>query len=133
MSSTDRKSMDGFPDRCLKDLDAALEWLELLRRQERPFYEIKECRSSLLAVRAHLATKTEEKTPLKSLNLPTGVYNSLMRAGCQTVESISCLTSEQLLAIPRVGTGYADEILKALKSWHREQRIPSPLDSHSES
>jgi DNA-directed RNA polymerase alpha subunit len=117
---------------CLSDLDAALQSLDLLCQQGSPSLEVDKCRSSLLTLRASLIEKAKQKTPLKWLCLRTGIYNPLMRAGYQTVESVSCLTSAQLLAIPKIGTGYKEEILKALESWHQEPRTLSRQDSHFE-
>ena len=117
---------------CLNDLEIALQWLELPRQQRPPSCAIERCRSNILTLRASLAEGTKECTPLKWLNLRTGIYNPLMRAGYQTIESVSCLTPAQLVAIPKIGVGYKEEIIRALERWHQEPRIPARQDSHSE-
>ena len=131
-SAEEALSMNSLLSECLDDLDAALQWLELPYKQKPPSHEIEKCRNNLSVVRAYLAAKAKEQTPLKWLNLRTGIYNPLMRAGYQTIESVSSLTPTQLLVIPHIGVGYREEILKALEGWHREPKIPSPQDSRSE-
>ena len=115
--------MDDLLNECLDDLETSLQWLELpLPHQQRPpSCEIQKCRENLSTLRAFLAAKAKKETPLRWLNLRTGIYNPLMRAGYQTVESISCLAPWQLLAIPKIGVGYKDEIIKALKQWTQEE------------
>ena len=117
---------------CLGDLDLALQSLELLCQQGVPSREVERCRKNLSTLRASLIERAKRKTPLKWLRLRTGIYNPLMRAGYQTVESVSCLTSAQLLAIPKIGTGYRSEILRALESWHHEPKTLFPEDLHFE-
>jgi DNA-directed RNA polymerase alpha subunit len=117
---------------CLSDLNIALQYLEPLCQQGSPSGEMQNCRRSLLTLRASLTERLKRKTPLKWLRLRTGIYNPLMRAGYQTVESVACLTSAQLLAIPKIGIGYRDEIFRALENWHQEPRTLSHQDSHFE-
>lgn len=112
--------MDDLLQECLESLETALQWLELPDDSRPSPCQIEKCRSSISAARAYLAAKAKKQTPLERLNLPTGIYNSLMRAGYQTVESVSCLAPWQLLAIPRIGRGYKDEIIKTLENWRRE-------------
>lgn len=125
--------MDELLSECLSDLEVALQWLELPYKQRPPSHRIKKCRDNILIAKAYLAARAQKETPLKWLNLPTGIYHPLMRAGYRTVESVSSLTPTQLLVIPRIGTGYRDEILRALESWHQEPKIPFPQDLRSES
>jgi hypothetical protein len=109
--------MDDLLNECLKDLDVLLQWLELPCEEKLASSQAEKCKSSLLAAKTYLTAKIEKGTPLKWLNLRTGIYNPLMRAGYQTVESIACLAPWQLLAIPKIGAGYKDEIVKALEKW----------------
>ena len=125
-------SMDDLLKECLDDLEAALRWLELPYQQRPPSCEISKCRSNLLTLKIRLTEEAKKKTPLKWLNLRTGIYNPLMRAGYQTVESISGLTPAQLLAIPRIGENYKNEILRALEKWNQEPRTPAHQGFHSE-
>lgn len=117
---------------CLGCLDDALQSIELVCQQRALPPEIEECRSSFLALKASLTEKAKRKTPLKWLSLPTGIYNPLMRAGYYTVESVACLTSAQILAVPRIGIGYRNEIFRALVNWDQEPKTLSPEDSHFE-
>lgn len=126
-------SMDELLNECLDDLEAALQWLELPYRQRPPSHEIEKCRNNISIAKTYLVARAKKEAPLKWLNLRTGIYNPLMRAGYQTVESVSSLTPTQLLVIPRIGTGYRDEILTALENWYQEPKIPSPQDLRSES
>ena len=121
-------SIDELLNECLDDFEAALQWLELPYKQRPPSHRIEKCRDNISIAKAYLVAKTKKETPLKWLNLRTGIYNPLMRAGYQTVESVSSLTPTQLLVIPRIGTGYRDEILRALENWYQEPKIPSPQD-----
>ncbi len=117
---------------CLNDLEIALQWLELPRQQRPPSCAIERCRSNILTLRASLEEEAKECTPLKWLNLRTGIYNPLMRAGYVTIESVSCLTSAQLLAIPKIGAGYKEEIVRALEKWHQGPKTPAQQNLHSE-
>ena len=117
---------------CLGYLDAALQSIELVRQQGALPPEIEKCRSSFLALKASLIEKAKRKTPLKWLSLRTGIYNPLMRAGYHTIESVACLTSAQILSVPKIGIGYRDEIFRALENWHQEPRTLSLEDSHFE-
>ena len=118
--------MDDLLNECLKDLDALLQWLELPYEERLASSQAEKCKSSLSAVKTYLTAKIKKETPLKWLNLRTGIYNPLMRAGYRTVESIACLASWQFLAIPLIGPTYRDEIIKALEKWTLEEsRTPS--------
>lgn len=121
-----------FVNQCLNDIDLALQSLEPLCQQEAPSQEVEKCRKSLSALRASLIERTKRRAPLKWLDLPTGIYNPLRRAGYHTIESVACLTSAQILAIPLIGTFYKDKILRALENWHREPKTLSPEDLHFE-
>jgi DNA-directed RNA polymerase alpha subunit len=125
--------MDELLNECLDDLGTALQWLEMPYQQRPPSWQIEKCRENLSIVKAYLAAKVDGRTPLKWLSLRTGIYNPLMRAGYQTIESISVLSPAQLLVIPKIGPGCKDEIIKALDKWHQEKlKIPFHQDSHSE-
>ena len=117
---------------CLNDLEVALQWLELPRQQRPSSWNIKRCRDNLLTLKSCLAAEVSKKTPLKWLNLRTGTYNSLMRADCKTIESVSRLTPAQLLAIPRIGVGGRDEVIRALERWRQEPGTPARQSSYSE-
>jgi len=125
--------MDELLNECLDDLDIALQWLAMPNQRRPPSWQMEKCRENLSAVKAYLAAKADGRTPLKWLNLRTGIYNPLMRAGYQTIESISVLSPTELLVIPKIGPGCKDEIIKALEKWHQGKlRTPSHQASHSE-
>ena len=124
--------MDYSLNRCLVDLDLALQSLEDLRQQGAAPQEVDNCLRSLSTFKASLIARLKRKTPLKWLRLRTGIYNPLMRAGYQTVESGACLTPAQLLAVPKIGIGYRDEIFRALENWQEAPKTLSPEDLYFE-
>lgn len=111
--------MDDLLLECLNDLETALQWLELPYQQRPPEIEFEKCRSNLAIVKARL-DREKQQTPLKWLNLPTGIYNPLMRAGFKTIESIAKLAPKQLMSIPGIGANYKDIIIEARERWHLE-------------
>lgn len=118
--------MNDLLNECLDDLAVALEWLELPYQQKPPKHEIEKCRANLAIVRAQLASK-ENEIPLKWLNLPTGAYHPLMRAGHQTIEAVVKLAPKQLMAIPGIGENYRNIIIEACEQWQLEKlQAPCP-------
>lgn len=122
--------MDDLLLECLNDLETALQWLELPYQQRPPESDFQKCRSNLAIAKAKLGEQ-KQQTPLKWLNLPTGIYNPLMRAGYQTIESIAKLAPKQLMSIPGIGTNYKDIIIQARERWNLESlKIPGPENLH---
>ncbi len=124
--------MDYSLNRCLVDLDLALQSLEDLRQQGAQSQEVENCLRSLSTLKASLVARLKRRTPLKWLDLPTGIYNPLRRAGYHTVESVASLTSAQILAIPLIGVFYKDKIFRALEDWNRQPKTLSPEDLYFE-
>lgn len=104
---------------CLDDLEAALEWLELPGQSRPGKAEIDKCRQNVAQLRRALASARgrEEQTPLKWLDLPTGVSNALLRAGYSTIEELEKLTPSQLASVPRIGGMSVKLVASALKTW----------------
>ena len=67
--------MDYSLNRCLVDLDLALQSLEDLRQQGAAPQEVDNCLRSLSTFKASLIARLKRKTPLKWLRLRTGIYN----------------------------------------------------------
>ncbi len=59
----------------------------------------------------------ETNTPIEFLNLSIRSYNSLKRAGIESIEELNSLTDDQLLAIRNVGELSRAEILQELKEY----------------
>lgn len=57
-----------------------------------------------------------EEQPLEVLDLPTGAYNALRRAGLHTVEAVARLNERQLMGINNIGAKYALWIREAVDS-----------------
>jgi hypothetical protein len=68
--------------------------------------------------------------PLRVLDLSTRAYNSLRRAGYDTVADIDSLSDERILDIRNVGVGTLDEIKEKLANYLDEQPLPEqPITS----